>query len=55
MDDEALSYMSEVADAANVFSWDLLLFAGLAVLIFGYAYTFGKDYIVPAVFSLYIA
>jgi len=55
METEALDYVANVADAASVFSWDVLIFAGLTIAIIAYAYTFGKDYIVPGVFSLYIA
>ncbi|MBT4856764.1 hypothetical protein HON52_01085 [Candidatus Uhrbacteria bacterium] len=53
--DDAIEYMSEVAEAANILSWDVLVFAAIIVGVFGYAYTFGKDYVVPGTFSLYIA
>ena len=53
--DEALDYVSEVAEAANVLSWDVFIFAGVTVAVLAYAYTLGKDYVVPATFTLYIA
>lgn len=53
--DEALDYMSEVAEAANVLSWDVLVFVAITAGVFAYAYTLGKDYVVPATFALYIA
>lgn len=50
-----LDYVSEVADAANVLSWDVLAFVVVTVAVVAYAYTLGKDYVIPALFSLYIA
>ena len=49
------SQVSSLVENTEYLTWDVLGILGIVAVVFLYSFTIGKDYVVPLLFTLYIA
>ncbi len=52
---DSIEGVTEFVQNTSYFTWDALVVIGLIVLICAYGFTFGKDFVVPLLVSVYVA
>ena len=55
MQEEVITSVSDFVANTSYLTWDTLVVIGFVILVCGYGYTLGKDFIVPFLVSIYIA
>ncbi|HAL50257.1 TPA: hypothetical protein DDY56_02145 [Candidatus Uhrbacteria bacterium] len=55
MQEEVIISVSDFVANTSYLTWDTLVVIGFVILVCGYGYTLGKDFIVPFLVSIYIA
>jgi hypothetical protein len=55
MPEEMLLTVTDLVENTSYLTWDTLVVIGFIVLVCAYGYTFGKDFIIPLLVSVYIS